>query len=74
MCGVTHGLMMMHSEAIYSRILRKMQRALRNGTGCQLGNEELAALLHSDAWMLLAKAEWEEFKQENPRPNGNANA
>lgn len=42
---------------VYSKLVEKMQRALRRGGGCTLTHAEMVAILKSDAWMLLAKAE-----------------
>jgi len=46
---------------IYSRILRKMERSLRNNTGCRLSHEEMVAILRSPAWMLIVEKEREEL-------------
>lgn len=46
---------------IYSRILRKVRRALRNDTGIALSADEVAAFVHSDVYPLLAEAERQEL-------------
>ncbi|WP_157089074.1 hypothetical protein [Novosphingobium capsulatum] len=46
---------------IYTRIVRKMRRALRNETGAALSYEEVVALLHSDFYPILAEAERKEL-------------
>lgn len=46
---------------IYSRIVRKIRRALRNETGVALSYEEVVALLHSDFYPILAEAERKEL-------------
>lgn len=53
---------------VHAHLLHKMQRALRNRKGCQLTNKEVDAILHSDAWMLIAKAEMEELRRASPLP------
>ena len=58
----------------YGHLMSKMQRALRNGTGCNFTNAELRAFLHSEAWKALVQAEWEELKAENPIGEGGGNA
>lgn len=44
-----------------SGIVRKMQRALRNGTGCNLSQREIAEIVRSPAWMLVLEREGEEM-------------
>jgi hypothetical protein len=46
---------------VYSRIVRKIRRALRNETGVALSYEEVVALLHSDFYPILAEAERKEL-------------
>lgn len=58
----------------YGRLISKMQRALRNGTGCNFSNSEVRAFLHSEAWRALVQAEWEELKAENPLGEGGSDA
>lgn len=59
---VTYG----YEPDAYGRLMSKMQRALRNGTGCNFSNAEVRAFLHSEAWQALVQAEWDELKAENP--------
>jgi hypothetical protein len=46
---------------VYSRIVRKARRAIRNDTGIALSYEEVVALLHSDFYPILAEAERKEL-------------
>lgn len=48
-------------ESCYSRILHKMDRALRNGRGCTLSHDDLIAILRSPAWMIIVEKEREEL-------------
>ena len=42
---------------IYHKIVRKLERAIRHGTSCNLTHEQLVAILRTPAWMLLAERE-----------------
>jgi hypothetical protein len=44
-------------SGIYRDIVGKMERALRNDTGCTLSHEQVVAVLRSPAWMLLVEKE-----------------
>lgn len=47
-------------------LLSKMQRALRNGTGCTLSYDEVVLLLHLPVWPALIAAEAEELRAAHP--------
>jgi hypothetical protein len=46
---------------IYQEIHDKIERALRNNTGCTFSNEQLVALLRTPIWTLLMEKVREEL-------------
>lgn len=45
----------------FSNMRRKMDRAIRNGTGMTVSKDEVSAFIKSPAWMLLLQKEREEL-------------
>lgn len=54
----------------FRSIMAKIQRALRNGTGCHLSYDELVILLNSPVWPAVVAAETEELRQLHPMKRG----